>query len=74
MLDVREVDLLQGAGAAAAVLEVGLLEGFGGDLPQAVVAGALFLSLEEAGGVTRRQGDGQVPDPRSSSVEPTGAT
>lgn len=62
VLDVREADLLQPAGAAAAVLEVHLLGPFGGDLPQLLLGGALFLGLEEAGVVAGRQGDGQVPE------------
>ncbi|GHB71977.1 hypothetical protein GCM10010377_73140 [Streptomyces viridiviolaceus] len=55
MLDVGEADLLQGAGAAAAVLEVDLFESFGGDLLQLPVGGAGLLGVEEAGGVLRRQ-------------------
>ncbi|GAA2568863.1 hypothetical protein GCM10010398_68450 [Streptomyces fimbriatus] len=62
VLDVREPDLFQASGAAAAILEVDLLEGFGRDLLEAGVAGALLLGVKEAGGVDRRQGDGQVPD------------
>ncbi len=63
VLDVREADLLQLPGAAAAVLEVDLLEPLAGDLPQTLLGGALLLGLEEAGGVAGRQGDGQVPEP-----------
>ncbi|EDY59940.1 conserved hypothetical protein [Streptomyces sviceus ATCC 29083] len=62
MFDVREPDLFQPASAAAAVLEVHLLERFGRDLVEPGVAGALLLGLEETGGAARRQGDGQVPD------------
>ncbi len=53
VLDVGEADLLQLAGAAAAVLEVHLLEPFGGDLPQLLRGGALLLGLEEAGRLLR---------------------
>lgn len=56
MLDVGEADFLQLAGAAAAVLEVHLLEPFGRDLPQTLLGGALLLCLEETGGVLRRRG------------------
>ncbi len=38
------------------------LESFGRDLLELGVAGADFLGVEEAGGVLRGQGDGQVPD------------
>ncbi|KUH38252.1 hypothetical protein ATE80_13775 [Streptomyces kanasensis] len=62
MLDVREADLLQAAGAAAAVLEVHLLESFGHDLLELLVAGTGLLGFEEASSEVRRQGDGQVPD------------
>ncbi|GAA2630067.1 hypothetical protein GCM10010307_21470 [Streptomyces vastus] len=37
-------------------------ERIGRDFPQAVVAGAGLLGVEEAGGVAGRQGDGQVPN------------
>ncbi|CAL9329788.1 hypothetical protein SUDANB51_00044 [Streptomyces sp. enrichment culture] len=63
MLDVCEADFLQAAGAAAAVLEVHLLEAFGGDLLQLLLGGAGLLGVEEAGGVLRRERDGQVPEP-----------
>lgn len=56
------MDLLQGAGAAVAVLDVHLLERVGGDLLELLVAGPLLLGVEEARGVAGRQGDGQVPD------------
>lgn len=62
MLDVREPDLVQGAGAAAAVLEVDLLERFGRDLLEPVVGRTLLLGVEEAGGVDRGQGHGEVAD------------
>ncbi len=62
VLDVREADLFQAAGAAAAVLEIHLTQCVSGDLLEAGVAGALLLGLEEARGVLRGQGDGQVPD------------
>lgn len=61
VLDVREADLLQAAGAAAAVLGVHLLERLSRDLLQALLGGTLLLRLEEARGVARRQCDGQVP-------------
>lgn len=43
VLDVREADLFQAAGAAAAVLEVDVLEGFGRDLLEPGVAGPGLL-------------------------------
>jgi hypothetical protein len=61
VLDVRELHL-QALGAAAAVAEVGLAEAFGGDVAELLFAGAGFLGVEEAGGVLRGQGDGQVTD------------
>ncbi len=54
VLDVGEADLLQLAGAASVVLEVHLLERFGGDLLDLLVAGAPLLGVEEAGGVAGR--------------------
>jgi hypothetical protein len=62
VLDVREPDLFQAPGAAAAVLEVHLLECLSGELLEALLGGTLLLGLEEAGRVLRGQGDGQVPD------------
>jgi hypothetical protein len=62
VLDVRETDLLQAAGAAAVVLEVHLLEPFGGDLLELLFAGAGLLGVEEAGCVAGRWSDGQVPE------------
>ncbi|CAM5518084.1 hypothetical protein SMICM304S_10925 [Streptomyces microflavus] len=62
MFDVGEPDFVQAAGAAAAVLEVDLLERFGRDLLEPGVTGALVLGVEEAGGVGRRQGNGEVAD------------
>jgi hypothetical protein len=61
-MSVKRTSSSQASGAAAAVLEVDLLERFGSDLLQALVGGALLLSLEEAGGVAGRQRDRQVPD------------
>lgn len=52
MFDVGEADFAQGAGAAAAVLEVDLLERVGGDLLELGIGGALLLGVEEAGGRT----------------------
>jgi hypothetical protein len=49
VLDVREPDLLQAAGVAAAVLEVHLLECLSRELPQPLLGGTLFLGIEEAG-------------------------
>ncbi len=72
MLNVREADLPQGAGAAAAVLEVDLLERFGGNLLQALVGAAPLLGVEEAGGVLRGTTTVRCRM-RSSSVEPMGA-
>ena len=60
VLDIREADLLEAAGATAAVLEVHISQRFGRDLLQPRVAGAGLLGLEEAGGVLRGQGDGEV--------------
>lgn len=60
--NVREPDLLQTAGAAAAVLEVDLVERLGRDLLELLLGGAGLLGVEEAGGVDGRLGDGQVPD------------
>lgn len=62
VFDVGEADLLQAAGAAAAILEVHLAQRVGGDLLELLVAGAGLLGVEEAGGMLRGQGDGQVPD------------
>lgn len=62
MLHVGEAHFLQGPGAAAAVLEVHLLQGLGGDLLELCVAGVGVLDVEEPGGVDGGQGDGQVPD------------
>ncbi|GGU02268.1 hypothetical protein GCM10010272_54310 [Streptomyces lateritius] len=53
MFDVREPDFLQGAGAAAAVLKVRLLESFGGDFLELLIGGAGLLGVEEAGGALR---------------------
>lgn len=72
VFDVREADLFRASGAAAAVLEVHLLERFCCDLPQPLLGGALFLSLEETGGVAGRQGEVRCRM-RSWSVEPIGA-
>nr|AXL06444.1 hypothetical protein [uncultured bacterium] len=60
VLHVREADLLKAAGATAGVLEVHLLEPFGGDLHEAPLVGALLLRVEEPGGVLRGKGDGQL--------------
>jgi hypothetical protein len=68
VLDVREPDLLQGAGAAAAVLEVC----FGGDLLELLVGGAGLLGGEEAGGVGRGRATVKCRI-RSWSVDPIGA-
>ncbi len=62
VLDVGEADFVQGAGAAAAVLEVDLLERFGGDLLEAFVGRALLLGVEEPGCVDRGEGEGEVAD------------
>jgi rhodanese-related sulfurtransferase len=62
VLDVREPDLFQAPGAAAAVLEVHLLERFGRDLLELLVGGTGLLGIEETGGIAGRQGDRQVPD------------
>ncbi len=56
LFEERASDLLQLAGAAAAVLEVHPLERFDRDLPQPLLGDALFLGHEETGGVARRQG------------------
>lgn len=61
VLDVRETDLLQAAGAAAALLEVHLPQHIGRDLLELLVSGGP-LGVEEARGVAGRQGDGEVPD------------
>lgn len=53
VLHVGEPHLFQAAGAAAAVLEVHLLECFGRDFFEFAVAGAGFLGVEEAGCVLR---------------------
>ncbi|KUL53263.1 hypothetical protein ADL30_20410 [Streptomyces sp. NRRL S-1521] len=58
--------------APAAVLEVDLLERFGGDLLELGVAGPLLLGIEEAGGVDGRQGTVRCRM-RSWSVDPIGA-
>ncbi len=62
MFDFGETDLFQASGAAAAVLEVHLSEGFGRDLLQELVSGALLLCIEEAGRVVGRQGDREVAE------------
>ncbi len=49
VLDVGEADLVQAPGAAAAVLEVRLLERVGHDLLELLVVGANLLGIEEAG-------------------------
>jgi hypothetical protein len=59
VLDVGELDG-QAVGAAAAVAEVHLAEAFGGECAQLLFARAGALYIEEAGGVVRGQGDGQV--------------
>ncbi|MGY3676494.1 hypothetical protein ACVWXU_000117 [Streptomyces sp. TE33382] len=61
--EIVDLHFFQKAGPAAVVVEVGLLERFGGDLMEPAVAGALFLGLEETGGVSGWQGDRQVPGP-----------
>lgn len=43
-------------GAAAFVAEADLVEGFGGDLAEAVLAGAVLLGPKEAGGVVTWRG------------------
>lgn len=53
--EVFEVDF-EAVGAAAFVAEVDLAEGFGGDLAEVVLVGAVLLGLEEAGGVVGRRG------------------
>jgi hypothetical protein len=55
VLDVREADFLELAGAAAAVLEVHLAERVGGDLLELGVAGACPLRGRALG---RRAGEG----------------
>lgn len=46
----------EAVGAAAAVAEVDLAEGFGGDLAEVVLVGAVLLGCKEAGGVVGREG------------------
>ncbi|CAM5334519.1 hypothetical protein SGLAM104S_07099 [Streptomyces glaucescens] len=72
MLDVREADLLQGAGTAAAILGVDLLEPFRGDPLQLLVTGAGLLGIEETGGALRGRATVKCRT-RASSVVPTGA-
>ena len=72
VLDVREADLLQAASAAAAVLEVHILERFGSDLLQALVADALFLGVEKRAAYCGGSATVRCRR-RSSSVVPIGA-
>ncbi|GHF25241.1 hypothetical protein GCM10018789_64080 [Streptomyces werraensis] len=60
MFHVREADLLKAVGATAGVLEVHLLEPFGGDLHETPLVGSLLLRVEEPGGVLRGKGDSQL--------------
>jgi hypothetical protein len=59
VVDVGELHQ-QALGAAAAVLEVDLLEAFGGDVEELLFGGALFLGVEEAGRVLRGERLGEV--------------
>ncbi|MBJ6613964.1 hypothetical protein H4M20_34320 [Streptomyces sp. I4(2020)] len=62
MLDVGELDI-EARGAAAAVAEVDLAEGFAGEGAWLLFAGAGVLGVEEACRVLRGQGQGEMPDP-----------
>ncbi len=61
-LDVGEADLLQLARVAAVVLEVHLLERFGGDLLELLSVAPASWASEVVGGVAGRQRDDQVPE------------
>jgi hypothetical protein len=63
VFDVREADFLQGAGAAAALLEVHLLERFGRDPLELGVAGTLLLGVESPGSTAFRRCTGRCSRP-----------
>ncbi len=69
-VDVGDVDVVdvgefhfEVIGAASAVLEIDFLQSLGDDCAHLLVAGAVLLGVEEAGGVGGREVDGQPPDP-----------
>jgi hypothetical protein len=59
--DVGELNI-QAVGASSAVAEIHLPEAFGGDVAQLPLARPGFLRVEQAGGVLRWQGEGEVAD------------